>query len=159
MNFIGIFVTPASVVLAVCISTLCKPNVFQKYNDRNIQNYNFACCFLRVGETWSLTLREECRLRVFGNRVMRSLFGCKRNQVTGEWRSLQHEELNDLYSSSYIIWVIKSRRMRWAGYIACMGEKRDVYRVLVGKPEGKRPLGWCRRRWRHNIKMDRQVVR
>jgi hypothetical protein len=72
---------------------------------------------------------------------MRSLFGCKRKEVTGEGRSLDHEELNDLYSSPNIIWVIKSRRMRWAGYIAHVGEKGGAYRVLVGKPEGKEPLG------------------
>jgi len=83
MNFIGIFITPTSVVLAVYISTLCKPNIIQEYNDWNIQNYNFACHFVWVCETWSLTLREEHRLRVSDNRVM-SLFGCKRNEVTGE---------------------------------------------------------------------------
>jgi hypothetical protein len=90
-------------------------------------------------------LREECRLRVFQNRVLRRIFGPKRNEVTGEWRKLQNEELNDLYSSLNIVWVMKSRRMRWVGRLACMGERRGVHRVLVGKPEGQRPLG--RPRW------------
>ena len=85
-------------------------------------------------ETWSLTLREECRLRVFENRVLRRVFGPKRDEVTGEWRKL-HEELNDVYSLPNIVRVVKSRRMRWAGHVARMGENRGVHRVLVGKPE------------------------
>ena len=97
-------------------------------------------------ETWSLTLREETRVRVFGNRVLRSIFGPRRDEVTGEWRKLHNEELNDMYCSPNIVRVIKSRRMRWAGHVARMGERRDVCRVLVGKPEGKRPLGRPRRR-------------
>jgi hypothetical protein len=109
-------------------------------------------------ETWSLTLREEQRLRVFENRVLRRIFGPKRDEGTGEWRRLHNEELNDLYSSSNIIWVIKSRRMRWAGPVAHMGEKRGTYRILVGRPEGRRPLGGPRRRWEDNIKMDLQEV-
>ena len=79
--------------------------------------------------------------------------------VTREWRKLHNEELNDLYSSHNIVRVIKSRIMRWAGHIACMGERRGLYRVLVGKKEGKRPLGRPRRRWEGNIKMDLQEVR
>jgi len=109
-------------------------------------------------ETWSLTLREERRLRVFENRVLRKLFEPKRAEVTGEWRKLHNEELNDLYSLPNIVWVVKSRRMRWAGHVARMGENRGVHRVLVGKPEGKRPLGRPRRRWEDNIKMDLQEV-
>jgi hypothetical protein len=109
-------------------------------------------------ETWSLTLREEQRLRVFENRVLRRIFGPKGDEETGEWRRLHNEELNDLYSSPDIIWVIKSRRMRWAGHVARMGEKRGAYRVLVGRPEGRRPLGRHRRRWEDNIKMDPQDV-
>jgi hypothetical protein len=105
-------------------------------------------------ETWSLTLREEHRLRVFENRVLRRIFGTKRNEVTGEWRKLHNEELCDLYSSPSIIRIIKSRRMRWAGYVARMGEKRNAYRLLVGEPEGKRPLGRLRRKWVNNIRMD-----
>ena len=80
----------------------------------------------------------------------------KRNEVTGKWRKLQNEELNDLYCSPNIVQVIKSRRTRWAGHVVHMGEGRGVYRVLVGKPEGKRPLGRPRRRWEDNIKMDLQ---
>jgi len=92
-------------------------------------------------ETWSLTLREEHRLRVFENRVLRRAFGTKRDEVRGEWRKLHNEELRNLYSLTNIVRVVKSRRMRWAGHVARMGEERGVYRVLVGKPEGKRPLG------------------
>jgi len=109
-------------------------------------------------ETWSLTLREECTLRVFENRVLRKVFGPKRDEVTGEWRKLYNEELNDLYSLPNIVRVVKSRRMRWAGHVARTGEDRGVHRVLVGKPEGKRPLGRPRRRWEDNIKMDLQEV-
>jgi hypothetical protein len=99
-------------------------------------------------------IREEHRLRVFENRVLRSIFGPKRDEVTGEWRKLHNEELRDLYSSPSIIRIIKSRRMRWAGHVTLMGEKRNAYRLLVGKPEGKRPLGRPRRRWVDNIRMD-----
>ena len=101
---------------------------------------------------------EERRLRVFENGVLRRIFGPKRDEVTGEWRKLHNEELKGLYSSSNIVRVIKSRRMRWAGHVAPMGEGRGVYRVLVGKPEGKRPLGRPRRRWEDNIRMDLQEV-
>ena len=108
-------------------------------------------------ETWSLTLREERRLRLFENRVLRRIFGPKRDEVTGEWRKLHNEELNDLYCSPNCVWVIKSR-MRWAGHVARMGERRGVYRVLVGKLERKRRLGrpsvegriilrWLFRKW------------
>ena len=86
-------------------------------------------------------------------------FGPRRNKVTGEWRRLHNEELNDLYSSPNIVRVIKSRRMRWAGHVARMGEERGVYRVLVGKPEGRRPLGIPKRRWVDNTRMDLQEVR
>jgi hypothetical protein len=97
--------------------------------------------------TWSLTLREEHRLRVFKNRVPRRIFGPMRDEVTGEWRKLHNRELHNLHSSPDIVRQIKSRRMMWAGHVACMGEGRNVYRVLVGKPEGRRPLGRPRRRW------------
>jgi hypothetical protein len=109
-------------------------------------------------ETWSLTLREERRLRVFENRVLRKVFGPKGDKVTGEWRKLHNEELNDLYPLPNIVRVVKSRRMRWAGHLARMWEDRGVHRVLVGKPEGKRPLGRPRRRWKDNIKVDLQEV-
>ena len=89
---------------------------------------------------------------------MRGIFGPRRDEVTGDWRRLHNEELNDLYCSSNIVWVIKWRRMRWAAHVARMGEERGVYRVLVGKPEGKRPLGRHRRRWVNNIRADLQEV-
>jgi hypothetical protein len=91
---------------------------------------------------------------VFENRVLRRMFGPKRNEVTGEWRKLHNEEFRELYSSPSIIRIIKSRRMRCAGHVARMGEKRGAYRLLVGKPEGKRPLGRPTRRWVDNIRMD-----
>jgi len=109
-------------------------------------------------ETWSLTLREERKLRVFENKVLRIIFGPRRDEVPGDWRRLHNEELNDLYSSPNIVWVIKPRRMRWTGHVARMGEERVVSRVLVEKPEGKRPLGRPRRRWVDNIRMDLQEV-
>ena len=91
---------------------------------------------------------------MFENRVLRRVFGPKRDEITGEWRKLHNEELRDLYSLPNIGRVVKSRRKRWAGIVARMGEGRGVYRVLVGKPQGKRPLGRPRRRWEDNIKMD-----
>ena len=90
--------------------------------------------------------------------VLRRVFGPRRDEVTGEWRILHNEELNDLYSSPNIVRVIKSRRMRWAGHVARMGEEMGVYRALVEKPEEKRSLGRPRRRWVDNIKMDLQEV-
>jgi hypothetical protein len=108
-------------------------------------------------EAWLLTLREERRLKVFENRVLRTIFGPKRDKVRGEWRKLHNEELNDLYLPN-IVQVVKSRRMRWARHVACMGEGRGVHRVLVGKREGKRRLGRPRLRWEDNIKMDLQEV-
>jgi len=109
-------------------------------------------------ETWSLTLWEERKLRVFENMVLRRIFGPRRDEVTGEWRRLHNKELNDLYSSPNIVRVIKSRRMRWAGHVAHMGEEMGVYRVLLGKPEGRRPLGRPRRRWVDNIRMHLQEM-
>jgi hypothetical protein len=101
-----------------------------------------------------LSLREENRLRVFENRVPRRIFGPKRDEVTGEWRKLHNEELHILYSSPNIIRQIKSRRMRWAEHVARLGEERNVYRVLMGKPEGKIPLGRPRCRWEDGIRID-----
>jgi hypothetical protein len=97
---------------------------------------------------------HDHKLRVFENRVLRRIFGSKRDGVTGGGRKLHNEDLHNLYSSPNIIRILKSRRMRWAGHVARMGEKRNVHRLLVGKPEGKRPLGRPRRRWTDNIKMD-----
>jgi hypothetical protein len=109
-------------------------------------------------ETLSLTLREERRLRVFENRVLRRIFGPKRDEVTGGWRKLHNEELHGLYFSPSIVRVIKASRMRWAGHVAYMGEVRGAYNILVGRPEGRRPLGRPRRRWEDNIKMDLREI-
>jgi hypothetical protein len=100
-----------------------------------------------------LTLREEHRLRVFENRVFRRIVGPKREE-DGSWRKLHNDELHSLYSSPNIVRMLKSRMMMWAGHMACMGEGRGVYRVLVGSPGGKRPLGRPRHRWEDNIRMD-----
>ena len=104
-------------------------------------------------ENLSLALREERMLRVFENR---RIFGSKRNEVTREWRKLHNEEPNNMYSSPNVVRVIKSRRMRWVGHVARMGGEKSVYRVLMGRPECKRPLGRPRRRWEDNYKMDLQ---
>jgi hypothetical protein len=101
-------------------------------------------------------LREEHRLRVFENRVLRILG--PRREEDGSWRKLHNDELHNLYSSPNIFRVIKSRRMRWAGHVARMREVRGVYRVLVGRPESKRPLGRPRRRWEDNIKTDLREI-
>jgi hypothetical protein len=102
-------------------------NLVTKYSQTKPQTWTLYGC-----ETWSLILREERRLRMFENMVSRRIFGPKRDEVTGEWRKL-YEELNGLYSSSNVVRFIKSRRLRWAGHVACMGKGRGVYRVLVGK--------------------------
>ena len=107
------------------------------------------CC-----ETWSLTLTEECRLRVFENRVLRRIFGPRRDELTWEWRKLCNGELNDLYRSPNIVQVLKSRIIRPVRHVAHEGDRRGIYRVLVGKLEGKRPS----LRWEDNIKMDFQEV-
>jgi hypothetical protein len=101
-------------------------------------------------------LREEHRLRVFVNRVLR-IFGPRREE-NGSWRKLHNDELHSVYSSPNIVRVIRSRRLRWAGHVARMVEGRGVYRDLVGRPEGKRPLGRPRRRWEDNIKMDLREI-
>jgi hypothetical protein len=102
-------------------------------------------------------LREEHRLRVFENKVLRKIFGPKREE-DGSWRKLLNDELHSLYSSPNVVRTIKSRRMRWAGHAARMGEGRGFYRVLVGRPKGKRPLGRPRYRWEDNIKMDLREI-
>ncbi|KAJ4452333.1 hypothetical protein ANN_03858 [Periplaneta americana] len=114
--------------------------------------------YISNGIKWTLTLREEQRLRVFENKVVRKIFGAKRDEVTGEWRKLHNAELQALYTSPDIIRNIKSRRLRWAGHVARMGESRNAYRVLVGRPERKRPLGRLRRRWENNIKINLREV-
>jgi hypothetical protein len=108
-------------------------------------------------ETWSLTLREEHRLRVFENRVLRKMFGSKRGEVTGEGRKLHNEELYNLYSSPDIIRQIKSRRMSWAGHVVRRGEERKV-QGFGGEREGKRPLGRPRRRWEDGMRMDLREI-
>ena len=133
-------------------SLLTKNLKIKKYRTSVLPVVLYGC------ETWSLTMRDERRIRVFENMVLRSILGPKRDEVTGEWRELHNEKLKDLNSSPNIVRVIKSRRVRLAGHVARMGERRGVYRVLVGKPEGKRPLGRPRRRWEDNIKMDLQEV-
>jgi len=105
-------------------------------------------------ETWSLTLREERKLRVFENMVLRRIFGPRRDKVTGEWRRVHNKELNDLYSSPNIVRVIKFQKNETGWACGMMGEERGVYRVMVGKLEGKRPLGRPRHRWVDNIRMD-----
>jgi hypothetical protein len=125
---------------------------------KNLKIKIYRTIILSVELYGSLTFREERRLRVFEKRVLRGIFGPKRDEMIGECRKLHNEELSDLYSSPNIVWVIKSRRMRWAGHVVHMGESRVVYRVLVGKPEGERPLGRPRRRWEDNIKMELQEV-
>jgi len=103
-------------------------------------------------------VREEHRLRVFENRVLRRIFGPEWDEITGEWRKLHNEELNDLYCSPSFVRVIKAKIMRWVGHVTRTGERRGVYSVLVGKPDGKKPLGRHRRRREDNIKMDLQEL-
>jgi hypothetical protein len=129
---------------------------------RNVKVKIYKTIFLPVvlygRETWTLTLREEHRLRVFENRALKRISGPKRDEVTGEWRKLRNEELHNLYSSPDIIRQVKSRRKTWAGHVARMGEERKVYKVLMGKPEGKRPLGRLRRRWEDGVRMDLREI-
>ena len=133
----------------LCSSLLSKNVKIKKYRTVILPVVLYGC------ETWSLTSMEERRLRVFENRVLKTI---KRDKVTGEWRKLCNEKLNDLYCSPNIVRVIKPRRMKWAGHVARMGERRGAYRVVVGKPKGKRPLGRLRLRWNDNIKMDLQEM-
>jgi hypothetical protein len=109
-------------------------------------------------ETWSLALMEEHRMRMFEIDIPRRIFGLKGDEVTGEWRKLHKQELYILYSSQNIIRQIKTRRMRWAGHVARMREERKVYKVSVGKPNGKRPLGRPRRRWENGIRMNLRKI-
>ena len=134
--------------------------VFQ-FENQKLKNNIYGTTILPVVlygcETWSVTLRHEHRLRVLQNTVLKKISGPKRDEVLAEWRRLNIRELYDLYSSRNIIWVMKARRMSWVGHVAYMGD-RGVYRVLVGKPEGKRSLRKHRHRWKDNIKMDIQEV-
>ena len=130
---------------------LCKDLKIMIYRTTSLPVVLYEC------ETWSLTLREEGELRVFENMVLRRIFGPRRGEVMGEWRRLYNEELNNLYSSPNIVRVIKWRRIRWAGHVARMGDDMGVYRVLLGKPGGRRPLVRPRRRW-VDISVDLQEV-
>jgi hypothetical protein len=103
-------------------------------------------------ETWYLILREECQLSVFENWVLRKMFGPTGDELTGEWRRLHNAKLLDLYSLSYIIWVVRSRRMRWFGHVVRIGWGIVAYRVLVWEPGGMRPLRRHKRKWEHNTK-------
>jgi len=109
-------------------------------------------------ETLLFILREECKLGVFENSALRRIFGPRRDKVIGKWRKLHNEELCDLYSSPNIVQMIKSRRIKLVGHVARMGERRGIYKVFVGKAEGKRPLGRPRHRWDDNIKIDLQEL-
>jgi hypothetical protein len=111
-----------------------------------------------VFETWSLTLTEEYRLKVFENRELRRISGPKRDEMTRGSRKLHNEELHNLYSSPSIITMIKSRRLIWTGHVARMRQKRNAYRISVGEPEGKRPLVRTRHRWVENIKIDLREI-
>jgi hypothetical protein len=145
-------------MLAIIQSKIfCLPVLYQKNVRIKIYKTVILSFVLYGCETWSLTLGEEHRLGVFENSVLRMTFGPKKAE-DGLWRKLYNDELHNLYSSLNIVRVIKSRRMRWAGHVAHMGEGRGVYRVLVGRPEGKRPLGRPRHRWEDNIKMDLREI-
>ena len=113
------------------VQNLLFSSLLSKYLKIQIYRTIILPVVLHGCKTWLLTLREDHRLR-----VLKRIFGSRREKVTGEWRKLNNEELNDLYSSPNTVWVIKSRRMRWVGHVVCMDERRGVYRVLVGKPEG-----------------------
>jgi hypothetical protein len=157
-DFLG-YEAPATAVALRTVKVW--PNIASK-----LQTENPTICSrgdilkIYVGNTWNMVAHsgEERRLRVFENLVLRRIFGPKKDEVRGEWRKIHTDELNDMYSSPNIVWVIKSRSMRWAGNVVRMGERRDVYRVLVGNPEGTRPLERPRRRWEDNNKMDLQEV-
>jgi hypothetical protein len=128
------------------VQNLLSSSLLSKNSKIKIYRNIILSVVLYVCETWSLRLREERRPRVYENRVLRRVFGPKRDEVTEEWKNLHNEELNDLYFLPNIVRVVKLRKIRWAGHVARMGEERGVHRVLVGKPGGKRSLGRPRRR-------------
>ena len=131
-NFWSVVVGVLYIYIYIYIYKLCTVKA--------VQNYNFACCLCWC-ETRSFTLQQECRLRVLENRVLWKISGPMRDKVTGDWRRLHKEEVYDLQSSPNIIQVIKSRRMRWAGHVVPMITRWGIFRVFVGKPEGKIPFG------------------
>jgi hypothetical protein len=136
------------------VQVILSSRVLSKYLKMRICKTVILPVVLYGYETWFLTLREEHGLRVFENRVLRRIFGPKKDEVTGECRKLHNEKLHDLYSSPSMLRIKKSKRMKWVGHVARMGENRNAYRLLVGQPDGKRPLGRPRRRWVDNIWMD-----
>jgi hypothetical protein len=137
-------------MLAIIQSKIfCLPVHIEKPKDKNIKTVILSVVLYGF-EIWSLTLREEHRLRVTENRVLRKIFGPKREE-DGSWTKLHNDELHSLYPSPNNVRMIKSRRMRWVGHVVHMREGRGVYRVLVGRPEGKRPLGRPRHQWEDNI--------
>jgi len=140
------------------VQNLLSSSLTSKYLKIKIHRTVILPVVLYGCETWSLILREGRRVRVYENRVLRRIFGPKRDEVTGEWRKLHNEELSDLYSSPNIVRGIKSRRMRRVGRAARTEDRSGMYRVLVGKTEGKRPLERCWRGWEDNIRMDLQEV-
>ena len=109
-------------------------------------------------ETWALTKTQENRFRVFENKVLRKIFGARKDKVSGEYRKLHNHELEELYKSPSIVRIIKSRRLRWAGHVARMGEERTARRIFAGKPRSKRPLGRPRRRWEDNVLQDLEEI-
>jgi hypothetical protein len=136
---------------ATQLRSFCLPVCYVKMSRLKYtkQFYFLLCMGMKPGLS-----REEHRLKVFHNRVLRKIFGSKWDELTRDLRKLHNEEISSLYSSPNIIKMIKSRRMRWAGHVARMGHVRNVCKILVGKPDGKRPLGRPRRRWEGNIQMD-----
>jgi hypothetical protein len=143
-------------MLAIIQSKIfCFPVSYQKKLKIKIYKIVILPVVLYGCETWRNL--EENRLRVSENRMLRRIFGPKREE-DGSWRKLHNDELHNLYSSPNTVRMIKSRRMRWAGHVACIGEERGVYRVLVGSPKGKTPLGRPRRRWEYNIKLDLREI-
>jgi hypothetical protein len=134
------------------------PTYKQIISVKYIKRFVDSEVILNLKRSSTLTLREDHRLGVLENRVLRGIFGPKGDEVTGEWRKLHSGELHNLNSSPDIIRQIKLKRMWWAGHVARMGEGRNVYIVLVGKPEGKRPLERPRRRWEDGIKMDLREI-
>jgi hypothetical protein len=142
-----VFLNFNTLVTRTAVQSLLSSRLLSRNIKVKIQKTIILLVFLYGYEIWSPVLKEEHRLRVIENRVLRRISEPKRDEVTGEWRKLHNGERHNLCSSTNIIRQIKSRRMRWVGHVACMGEETKLYRVLVGKPEGKRPLGRPRHRW------------
>ena len=155
--------SPGKANITFCFSQLCiNTSHFRLFRllSKNLRIKIYKTILLPVVlygcEAWSLTLRGECRLRVFENGVLRRIYGPKKDE-NGEWRMLHNEELHSLYYSPNIVRMIKSRRPRWAGHVARMEEGRSSFKILTGKPTGKRPLGKPRRRW-DEIRMDLKEI-